>query len=215
MVLDYIYSVVNFVTEHRQKLSQHETEIWKEKARVTVQSVVDCLGYVPSDPYGGLDDFIAESAIQVPMNSEELLEKDAAVDSSREEDSGFSQHVEAFKKTKEENVVPQVQEIFDAVKSQEFLLENLPSVPIEASDDENSFDKNIEERFLRLKFFRQTWCSKLSDQTEPQKAPTVLDEEHSEPKRKFPSSPIISQDNVCSTNEERDDFNNWYLEKIG
>ena len=156
MVLDYIVSVENFVKEHKQKLSQHETEIWKEKARVTVQSVVDCLGYVPSHPYGGLDDFVAEHAIKVPMKddgTEELVEKDAAVDSSHEEESGFSHHVEAFEKPKEENVVPQVQEILDAVKSQEFLLENLPSVPIEVFDDENSFDKNIEERLLRLKFF--------------------------------------------------------------
>ena len=61
----------------------------------------------------------------------------------------------------EKFTVPKVQEIFEAAKCQESLIENLPNVPNtdEFFDDQNSVDEDIEARLCKLKFFRKTWCS--------------------------------------------------------
>ena len=113
------------------------------------------------------------------------------------------------------STVPKVQEIFEAAKCQESLVENLPNVPNtdEFFDDQNSVDEDIEARLCKLKFFRKTWCSaETSDRTEPEEVIAPVVTKISEPKR---NADVVNVIPIYSTKEEAEMFNDWYLKRIG
>ena len=78
-----------------------------------------------------------------------------------------------------------VQEIFEATKTQELLVENLPSVPEDENvfDGQSTVDEEIEARLIQFKFFRKTWCSRPSGETEVQEQIPLMVDRASEPKR--------------------------------
>ena len=96
------------------------------------------------------------------------------------------------------------------------MIENLPDVPAtEFFDDQISTVDvmvNIKARLVKLKFFRKTWCTGPSDQTEPEEKIPLDVVKTSKPKRKVQ---VVIDAPIYSTNEETDKFNDWYLNKIG
>ena len=144
---------------------------------------------------GALDDGDAKS--------KEIMEKSFPI----------SKHTDA---TRTESIpIPSVQEIFDAVKSQEYLVDKLPEVPTSDDafdEDPNSVEKDIEARLLSLKRFRKTWCSEQPyGETEPVDMTSAVVAKPSVPKRK--SEDVDSL--ISSSKEDVKNFNDWYLVKIG
>ena len=155
------------------------------------------------------------------MTEEEIAEARAAL-SEADENTSKSNTVQEkldnhvpVKTFEDKSVVPQVNEIFEAAKKQELLVESLPNVPADTDeffDDHNLVDQNIEARLLQLKFFRKTWCSEEpTDQTEPvtEAPPEVVNT--SKPKR---NAKVVEEVPTYATKEEADKFNDWYLKRI-
>merc|ERR1719318_680867 len=83
-----------------------------------------------------------------------LLEEDETSEEEKANPESLAQEVESIE--------PKVEDIFDATKKEELLLESLPNVPADTDgffDDHSSVDEIIEARLLKIKFFRKTWCS--------------------------------------------------------
>ena len=125
----------------------------------------------------------------------------------------ISKHTDA---TRTESIpIPSVQEIFDAVKSQEYVYK-LPEVPTSDDafdEDPNSVDKEIEARLILLKRFRKMWCSEEPcGETEPVNMTPAVVAKPSIPKRK---SEAVDVSLSSSSKEDVKNFNDWYLEKIG
>ena len=195
----------NLLEKYKKILGRREISIWKKKLKDTLKFSEGVLGFkMDNEELGTVE-------TRKKDKTEETFESNAKSTPERFENNVVDDTLELNIKP----IVPQVQEIFEAVKLQESFMENLPEVPVtELIDDQSSaVDLDIEARLLKLKFFRKAWCSaEPTDQTEPEKEVPLDVVRSYKPKRKVE---VVKDVPTYSTKEETDKFNNWYLQQIG
>ena len=202
-IQEYEFEVESFLEKYQKILGKREVDIWKKKVRDTVKFAEGILGFSMSN-----------------ASADEVKAKDDIHDIKNTSMSVVLTQEKVKNPVSEETFdvispVPEVQEVFDPAKCQESLIENLPEVPVTKFFDapSSAVDLDIEDRLLKLKFFRKTWCcSEPGGETKPgEMTPTVV-AKLSKPKRNVAAVIDVP---IYSTKEDVEDFNNWYLEQIG
>jgi hypothetical protein len=142
-IQEYHVKVKKFLRSYKTNLSKIEVKIWKSKLRNTKMAVKN---------------YEATSEI---VDVKEDLEEDKDAKVLNEVKTRVNNEDTKLQ------IAPQVQKSFDAVDSQESLVGHLPDVPVDENsiDECNPVDEEIEEKLLRLKFFRKTWFSSHENDT--------------------------------------------------
>ena len=194
-IQQYDFEVEQLLEKYSDILTSEEVKIWKQKRLDTIQFAEASIG-VPIKEICWSDDL---HAFGCSANAQDEL-------STAQEESV---PVESVKK---DSYAHEVQDLVKANGSQDSLIENLPSVPVdEFFDNQNKVDQEIEERLLKIKFFRQTWCSQPSCVTEPTKKIPIVVEKASKPKGK---EVVMTGPTFCNRiSQESRDFNEWYLDR--
>ena len=202
-IMEYDFAVSKFLEEFQETLTPEEVKIWKQKQLDTIKFVEEFLGCPVNDlsaDFGGSCAFANPVDAQEDSKSVEILEEKFELSKTTE--------------ITETILIPKVKGIIDAAKVQESQLENLPNVPEgeDPFDSQNSVEKDIEARLLKLKFFRKTWCSEPFGETEPvEMTPTVV-AKLSQPKRNVAKAIEVP---ISRSKEDVEEFNKWYLKQIG
>ena len=191
----YKKEVKNFLGKYKKILGKREIAIWKKKIKDTLKFAEGILGF--------------------SIDEDDYREKNVNEDAENTSKSS----VTTPEKLSNDKVEDVVQEIFDATKTQELLVEDLPSVPEDgnAFDSMNSVDLEIEARLLQLKFFRQTWCAEPSPRTD-QGVVAHVAECGKELKRNTTNDDQVevSEPGVSAYSSQEDvhNFNCWYYDQI-
>ena len=138
----YEHEVNNFLERFKKLLSKREVQIWKRKVKDTLKFSESILGFSMSDE---------EKSTEALTDDIGNTSKSIIITQEKQENPVPEETLE------NESVVPEVKEVFKAVKFQESLIRNLPEVQVTKFFDAPSsaaVDLDIEARVLKLKFFR-------------------------------------------------------------
>ena len=168
-IQEYEFEVENFVEKFRKILGKREAGIWKKKLKDTIKYAEGILGFSMSDN------------VEESSEGDERSSKSTIITQGQLGNPVSEETFDAIPP------VPEVQEVFDPAKSQESMIENIPNEPAATEEffvGQSSVDLDIENRLLKLKLFRKTWCSsKANGETEPMEMTPCVVANISEPKK--------------------------------